>query len=1157
VCASRRPLINWSTDPSSSKAPLKTDESQVFIGIFPESHIYVRDELADAEGRLAEVASHLNGSTTGPYTSGGTESTKVEEDPDALSTARKSFKVGPRPDQANSSRAALPVYPASLRSSSPAESQVSKPLPPRPSLKSGDETASGAVQPIIDEIASALREWHALMFQYLARRDYGLFHLVREHIEALHLGRRQLLVQTLSSEETVNLRRECVVRLVGGNVVQGLDIIVRHPTWGALVTTDVEGEVDPRSWVSPVRMYAMQTALAYMDPMSSPGVSKASLGPVVDLSSSFGPIPTPALSAFPEFLRTRGIPRGCGSFSLPAPVPSGKARFYHVFLDVRAFVASPCSPGETAELFFSLYNKNDQRFLTEEFSAYLNHNGVLARDPAARIRSMFTDLVQSDVQEPIYLVCRIVRNGALKIGNNMSSSGVIDGRRGSDVSFKERENSTNGGWDPSSSSLALATPLTVLSNRSQVFDNSANFRRPFGCAILELSQLSQIAQDQNDISSTREHTMPIYVPTNETIFSMLHQDIIMNNTKEFEKSPRYVCFSLSYHDLVTKRTPRAEMIAVSIKVFRGDAETIVRENTTLLQDSSITRRLSFPDVVFPGDTRNDMYIKLWSGEFTSSNVGHTRRSVANFARGQVGSSHTNIQVTMEVRDHEGKSVEPILSPGSGEPLTSQFNSLVFQRNTLPTYGELVKLSLPLTGITKLHVFFTFRHRTSREKVGRSANDHPDRPFAFAFLPLFPDGRAALEDGSHTLILYRADRLTQITPDVYLSATPCLTLGQKLDQIIVPPDMQRHAPIMKDSMTIRSSLCSTKYTQNPVLLNLLYWEQITDTSILSTVLSKFTFVGEVEIVKFLSDIFDALFGILVSSNNQSGEMDLLVFNALVTVLGIVQDRRFNNFQPVLDVYIERHFDCASASSHIIHSMSRLLANPTATETASSLRAALKVWDYIFKFIARSRELQKVKEMGIAGGATAEHLESTFRREMRSHLSEINRMMSSSTPPSIIGTQTIAIQHFTSILPELDKIFPITELVSHVRAFANAIVTGKGKIVIWKLIMFLQVVRGFLFDNPQSRTLLLEAVVVWIKPHFGRFDEYVHTQPGDPDNVKDVARVSWMENIRLCVTIIAVMLDKLCHSLVQPSVQADRTLLRKEQDNVDYLLSLLPR
>jgi len=243
--------------------------------------------------------------------------------------------------------------------------------------------------------------------------------------------------------------------------------------------------------------------------------------------------------------------------------------------------------------------------------------------------------------------------------------------------------------------------------------------------------------------------------------------------------------------------------------------------------------------------------------------------------------------------------------------------------------------------------------------------------------------------------------------------------------------------------------------------------------------------------------------------------------------------------------------------MIRSMNRLLVDPTSNETASPLRAALKVWHYIFKFIARSRELQKAKEIGMGGGATAEHLESSFKRELRSHLSEVNRMMGILSPPSIIGTQTIALQRFTSILPELAKIFSTVELVTIATTFANAVALGKGKIVIWKLIMYLQIVKGFLFDTPQSRSLLVEAVVIWIKPYFGRFDEYFHTQMNDSESARDAARISWLESIRLCVTTVAVMLDKLQQNLVSPSVIADRNLFRQEQDNVEYLLSLLPR
>ena len=519
VCTTRRPPVSWnvSSDPSSSRGPRLEEPQQVFIGIFPGSHIFIREELPDAEGSLADVAAAFQNGTRRTAGDGpkprtpGPRRDDEEEDP---STMRKSFKIGPPPDQANSSRAGLPVYPASVRSLSPTESHNMKPLPPRPSLKSNDETVSGAAQPIIDEIASALREWHMLMFQYLARRDYQLFQTVREHIEALHLGRRQLLTQSLSEEETANLRRDCVARLVNGNVVQNLDVIVRHPTAGGLVTVDVEGEIDTRNWMSAVRMYALQASLAYADTSgdsSRPLRSRQSL----DLFST-SPLPTPAHSAFPEYHRPKTSSLAQSGSHKPSGAPTPK--FFHVFLEQRAFVASPCAPGETAELYFSLYNKTDARFVTEEFCVILNHNGVLARDPSARIRALFTDLAPPDIQGMIFLVCRIVRNGSVKIGPNPSS--LDNGFRGSHSS----------GWISSpTETSAGGNPATL-----------DGLRRPFGCAVLELTQLTRVVTDPAEVSSTKEHTMPIFIPVNEATFSMLHQDIINNNNKEFEKSPRYV-----------------------------------------------------------------------------------------------------------------------------------------------------------------------------------------------------------------------------------------------------------------------------------------------------------------------------------------------------------------------------------------------------------------------------------------------------------------------------------------------------------------------------------------------------------------------------------------------------------------------------------------
>ena len=358
-----------------------------------------------------------------------------------------------------------------------------------------------------------------------------LFQTVRDHIEALHSGRRQLLAQTLSAEETVNLRRQCVARLVSGNIAQGLDVIVRHPTWGGLVTVDVEGEIDPRTWVSAIRMYAMQTSLAYSN-FSDSANRPHTLGPTTDyVSVGPSPTPTPAHSAFPEYPRLK-----LSRFATDPTPAKATARFYHVFLDLRAFVASPCSPGETAELFFSLYNKAETRFVTEEFCVVLNHNGVLARDPSAKIRTLFTDLAQSDVQDPIFLVCRIVRNGFLKIGTNPTSPNAADsGRREAELLSPRGDTSQS---DISTTPTAYTASTPVSARTIFPSDTPVLFRRPFGCAVLELTQLAQIAADQADVSPSREHTMPIYVPTNEALFSMLHQDIIANNVKEFEKSSR-------------------------------------------------------------------------------------------------------------------------------------------------------------------------------------------------------------------------------------------------------------------------------------------------------------------------------------------------------------------------------------------------------------------------------------------------------------------------------------------------------------------------------------------------------------------------------------------------------------------------------------------
>ena len=322
------------------------------------------------------------------------------------------------------------------------------------------------------------------------------------------------------------MRPECVARLVSGNILQGLGVIVRHRSWGCLVNMDVEGEIDHRRRMSAVRMYALQAALTNMDVTLAPNTPyklPQANGSIDYSAPASAPTPLSASihSTFPKLPRPRGHSRLIGSLSPMAPTQQ-RSKFYYVFLSMRAFVASPCASGETAELYFSLYNKADARFISEEFCVVLIHNRVLAHDPSARIRTLFMDLLQSDAQDPIYLVCKIVRNGSLKMGSNMGM-----------ISENPRQTVIGSSYNASMSSESFG-------RSSNSMDPPQYFRRPFGCAVLELTQLNVMAAEQSEISSTREHTMPICVPTNETTFFMLHQNILNHNVREYEKSPRCV-----------------------------------------------------------------------------------------------------------------------------------------------------------------------------------------------------------------------------------------------------------------------------------------------------------------------------------------------------------------------------------------------------------------------------------------------------------------------------------------------------------------------------------------------------------------------------------------------------------------------------------------
>lgn len=767
------------------------------------------------------------------------------------------------------------------------------------------------------------------------------------------------------------------------------------------------------------------------------------------------------------------------------------------------------------------------------------------------MKALFTELSPNDMAD-LHVVCRIIRNGSMRISPvtdrtpaDETTPAVTESKAPANIEMYDGPLGGSPGFRP---------------NRMTA---DGAFRRPFGCAVLSLGQDHQFDPDTVSSSTKKEHTMPIFAPNSEAAFSTLHQDIIASRTREFQKSPR------------------ADSIVIDVKVFHGETAGLVKEYPTLLSDAAVTARLGFPDVVFPGDTRNEAYIKLWSGDFHTSGTSKIPGTA----------TAKNLQVSIEVRTRDGRVLDGVISRGTGQPPVTQFDSTVFYHQNAPTWGELIKLRLPDGVITEqCHLFLTFRHRTSKEEklagdrmMSPSANGNQNYnagsmsrqpieyavslPFAHAYLPLFSSEAAFIPDGSHTLLLWRAAKPTQqISPEIYFSLPPTISSSQ-LSHDIVPPSLANLIQPLRDHLILRSFLVSTKYTQNDILLQLLRWEQIINESggqgleILKSILVKFTFIGEVEIVKFLRDIFDSLFSIVVHPQNSKGELDDLILSALVTVLSIVSDRRFNNFKATLDVYLDKHFHAQSAHSRLLASMARLLADPDRADTSKELRASIKVWPYLWRFIIRGRQNQKRANLGsssLGGGALDDHFETRFKSELDSLLRCINRLMAATSPPSIVGTQALALQYFAGILPDLAEVYTLEGLVDIEIAFTDSIFITKGRMVVWKLLHLVHVAGGPLFDDHTSRSKLIPSVVRWIRPHLGSLPSEAEATAGQQEAARDAARISWLESVRLAMSVLAVTLDRLQTSLTHGHQGAlTQAEIRQEQDNVDYILSMVPK
>ncbi|KAI9839458.1 MAG: hypothetical protein M1819_002083 [Sarea resinae] len=1081
----------------------QTLEARVFSGIFPRNCVQIREILGETrsfgqEGYLTED-NFSNGYTNGGLPSddtftrlSGAKRMSLRSRP---STRRKSVstieaaaisrshskrksdkresttfmnKSSPRSIRSRQSFNQLAI-PLSPLSAGPRDPSAPKPPAPVPMLKIGDETPTSAQEPLVDEIASCLREWHSTnLHELLLARRYGALEKMSNLVQQLDMARKKLLCGVLTGRELEILREKTVWDLVSGNKMLSGEVIVRDPTQRGRILTGDD---------SAIEITRLQAMMNLLDEKPAHHVEG-----------------TPTLHTL-----------------------------HHLLVDLKAFGGAP---RESTTLTLALYSRTTGLppvQISENYSADIPaHGNPPGLAQANNLKALFTDLSTKDIGEgtgtesSLYFVVKIQRPRAVRPVTASPSRNVVS-REGSPQSSSHSPTvaSPKGGrrsfmWGSKSSRDshrnrdAVHTPTQdptsaqgdtrpATSGLKPGSKDAPMIKRTVGVGVISIGHMMKADQ-------CAEQVLDMWAPT--TAVAEEIGDNWDEVIQDFIES-RSGCYS--------KLT--ADRVHLHIQAMScPDADTLIKKTPTLLHNIDRIKKIGFSGA--PTQPRSDIYITI-SEALLSRNALLSHPKFGSLSIPPTAGL-SNLQLTLEVRKSSGDRIENCIYPSSNSIGHTAWQTTGVEAGE--GWRQTVRLAIPPDDVPDCHLVM-------------SLADAPNFPFALCWMPLW-EQQAFIRDGTHSLLLYKYDEHTSGTVNgkgAYLS-TRWNAKGK--DDISKDEAVTGHVATIK----LESYLCSTRFSQDKVVLGLLKWRERTSEEVVE-LLKRVVFVPEIEIVKLLGDVFDSLFGILVEHSGKDDYEDL-VFNALVIVLGIVHDRRFN-VGPLVDRYAEEKFNYPFATPCLLRSYARLLSKPAELDSSRKLRAAFKVGRHILKLILNAREQQKIKEAGIGITST----QPTFTRDLRRIFKALENLMKSSTP-ILIGSQTLVVQHFHTWLPELSGLLPTEEVVQTAVDFMDACENVTGKLILFKLILIANYSTLAVFSQPENRRILAVNTVRWLAPYWG-YTEHVTDQ--------------WRDQVRLCCSVVSSQVDQLGPEVSEyipkavESYLAIKTTERAEKTSLSLLFS----
>ncbi|XP_071389833.1 dedicator of cytokinesis protein 5 isoform X1 [Centroberyx affinis] len=699
---------------------------------------------------------------------------------------------------------------------------------------------------------------------------------------------------------------------------------------------------------------------------------------------------------------------------------------YSLLMNLKNFV---CNIGEDAELLMSLYDPDHSEFISENFLVRWDSMGMPKEiEKLNNLPALFTDLSSSDlIRQRLFLVCQIIRVGCMEL--------------------KEGKKHTGG------------------------------LRRPFGVAVMDITDIAHGKTDDED----KQHFIPFqqiametYIRQRQLIMSPLIPSRVIG-----ENEPLTAVFNKV---IATREVNhKGQGLFVTLKLLPGDLGQVRKDYPHFVdRTTAIVRKMGFPEIILPGNVRNDIYVTLLQGEFD---------------RGKK-KTPKNVEVIVSVHDEEGNPMEKAIFPGAGYDGITEYKSVIYYQVKQPCWNETVKVTIPIEDVCRCHLRVMFRHRSSQD-----SRDKSEKPFGMAFVRLMKGDGTTLRDGRHDLNVYKVDMKKAEDAKVYLTLPGTWAEVEEKER---QTGKQFHhsgvIPMTKDSFQIATLTCSTKLTQNVDLLGLLNWRSNPED--LDQNLQRLMEVEGGEIVKFLQDTLDALFNIMMETSEKD-TYDTLVFNALVFIITLIGDIKFQHFNPVLETYINKHFSATLAYMKLTRVLNYYVGHAEEPVLTERLYAALKALKYLFRFIVQSRVLY-LRFYGNSEDGDA------FFNSIRTLFLSFNTLMDRPLDEGVKIKGAI-LKYLPSIINDIQSVFDPVELSVLLTKFIESI--PDSQLVRQKLGCMCKMVESDLFRQPDCRDVLLPLVTDQLS---GQLDDH----SSKPD-------------YEACVQLLSTVLDSLDRKDVGPT------------------------